>query len=96
MRPHTMHIVRDLLAQKNINVLAYQPAVTPNESLIKNIWYEMKYHLHLLSHQPVTLIKMSQVLFDIWNGISQASGGLYILLPASVLMLVTQNNKFEN
>ncbi len=69
-RPHVARVVRDFLAQQNIDVLPW-PAVSPDLEPIEHVCDEMQRRLRALPNQPVTLAALGQTLVQIWNGIPQ-------------------------
>ena len=69
-RPHVAWVVRDCLAQQNIDVLPW-PAVSPDLAPIEHVWDEMQRRVRALPNQPVTLAALGQTLVQIWNGIPQ-------------------------
>ena len=68
--PHVARVVRDFLAQQNIDVLPW-PAVSPDLAPIEHVWDEMQRRVRALPNQPVTLAALGQTLVQIWNGIPQ-------------------------
>ena len=70
-RPHVARVVRDFIAQQNVDVLPW-PAVSSDLSPIEHMWDEMERRLRRLANQPVTLDSLGQELTNIWNNIPQA------------------------
>ena len=70
-RPHVAHVVTDISAQQNVNVLPWQ-AVSPDLSPIEHVLGEMERHLRRQRNQLLTLDQLAQALINIWNSIPQA------------------------
>lgn len=69
--PHIARVVRDFLAQKNIDVLPW-PAISLYLAPIEHVWSEMQRRVRALPEQLVALVVFGQTLVKIRNGIPQA------------------------
>ena len=71
MFQHVAHVVTDILAQQNVNVLPWT-AVSPDLSPIEHVRDEMEIHLCRQRNQPLMLDQLAKAVVNIWNSIPQA------------------------